>query len=134
MTLRSFEGAIAIVTGGASGIGLGIADDLKKRGATVISADRQAGGASGASVLDVRDAKAVKDLVESVAKKHGRLDWIFNNAGIAVGAPAIEHTLEDWNHTLDVNVRGVVHRIVAPLPIMKEQGFGHILNTTSAAA
>ena len=134
MTLRSFENAVAIVTGAASGIGLGISDELKKRGATVVCADRQPrSGKQGDVVLDVRDAKAVNDLVESTAKKHGRLDWIFNNAGIAVGAPAIEHTLEDWNHTLDVNVRGVVHGVLAALPIMKEQGFGHIVNTASVA-
>lgn len=131
MTLRSFESAVVIVTGGASGIGRGISDELRKRGATVVSADRQKG--ENQLELDVRDAKAVKDLVESTAKKHGRLDWIFNNAGIAVGAPAIEHTLEDWNHTLDVNVRGVVHGVVAALPIMREQGFGHIVNTASVA-
>lgn len=126
MSLRSFEGAVAIVTGSASGIGLGIAEKLKKRGATVVGADRQDG-------FDVRDAGAVQKLVTETAKKHGRLDWIFNNAGIAVGAPAIEHTLDDWNHTLDVNVKGVVHGIVAALPIMKEQGFGHIVNTASVA-
>jgi NAD(P)-dependent dehydrogenase (short-subunit alcohol dehydrogenase family) len=129
MTLRSFEGAVAIVTGGASGIGRGITEDLRKRGATVISADRQKSDAD----LDVRDAKAFEDLVQSVAKKYGRLDWIFNNAGIAIGAPAIEHSLEDWNHTFDVNVRGVVHGVHAALPIMKEQGFGHIVNTASVA-
>lgn len=129
MSLRSFEGAVAIVTGGASGIGLGFAEEMRKRGATVVCADRQKADVE----LDVRDAKAVIDLVQSVAKKHGRLDWIFNNAGIAVGAPAIEHTLDDWNHTLDVNVRGVVHGVHAALPIMKEQGFGHIVNTASVA-
>lgn len=129
MTPRAFDGAVAIVTGGASGIGRGLVEELRRRGATVVAADRQECDER----LDVRDAAAVKGLVESVAERHGRLDWLFNNAGIAVGAPALEHSLDDWNQTLDVNVRGVVHGCHAALPVMKAQGFGHIVNTASVA-
>jgi NAD(P)-dependent dehydrogenase (short-subunit alcohol dehydrogenase family) len=129
MELPAFSGAVAIVTGGASGIGLGLAAEFRKRGATVITADRQQADV----VCDVRDPGAVQELVESVARKHGRLDWLFNNAGIFVEAPAIEHTLDDWNHCLDVNLRGVIHGCHAALPIMKRQGSGHIINTASTA-
>lgn len=132
---------VAIITGGASGIGKGFAEAIAKRGGHVVIADRQGDEAKKVAAaiggeghaLDVRDAKAVKDLVDDVALRKGRLDWMFNNAGIAIGAPAIEHTLDDWNHTLDVNVRGVVHGCMAALSIMQKQRSGHIVNTASVA-
>ncbi|HEY2762412.1 MAG TPA: SDR family oxidoreductase [Pseudonocardiaceae bacterium] len=138
---------MAVVTGGASGIGYALAAALMARGDIVTVADideqgaarcaehlasRYPGQADGAG-LDVQDAAAVACMMQSVKDQHGRLDLVFNNAGIGVGGPADEHSLEHWNRAIDVNLRGVVHGVHAAYPIMLEQGFGHIVNTASLA-
>jgi NAD(P)-dependent dehydrogenase (short-subunit alcohol dehydrogenase family) len=136
---------IAIVTGGASGIGRAIATALVLRGDTVTvtdldkeGAEKVAGrlsehGSAYAAELDVTDSEAVGALYRSVKEQHGRLDLVFNNAGIAVGGMTDELTLDHWNKTIDVNLRGVVHGVHAAYPIMLAQGHGHILNTASLA-
>jgi NAD(P)-dependent dehydrogenase (short-subunit alcohol dehydrogenase family) len=136
---------IAIITGGASGIGRAIATALVLRGDTVIVADLDKEradavaerlserGTAEAAALDVTDAEAVAALYRSVRERHGRLDLVFNNAGIAVGGRTDELTLDHWNRTLDVNLRGVIHGVHAAYPILLEQGHGHILNTASLA-
>jgi NAD(P)-dependent dehydrogenase (short-subunit alcohol dehydrogenase family) len=144
--LRTYEGAVAVLTGGASGIGAAMGAVLCRAGATVILADRQgdvaleaagrlraAGGRAEAAACDVRDAAAVEALVESAFARHGRLDYLFNNAGIATGGEVLEHTLDDWRYIIDVNLLGVVHGVHAAYPRMVRQGFGHIVNTASTA-
>ncbi|WP_084957719.1 SDR family NAD(P)-dependent oxidoreductase [Thermoactinospora rubra] len=125
----------AVVTGGASGIGRAVARELARRGVRVTVADLN--GTDDSAVesvkLDVTDATAVADLVGQVRDRHGRLDFMFNNAGIAVGGGAEELTLDHWNRTIDVNLRGVVHGVHAAYPVMIAQGFGHIVNTASLA-
>ena len=83
--------------------------------------------------LDVRDAEAFDRLLADTAARHGRVDYLFNNAGIGIGGPALEHSTEDWRYMIDVNLMGVVHGIQAAYPRMVEQGFGHIVNTASIA-
>jgi NAD(P)-dependent dehydrogenase (short-subunit alcohol dehydrogenase family) len=138
---------VAIVTGGASGIGKALAAELVDRGATVLIADiagerakdtaeeltRRGPGNAVASELDVRDAEGVQALVDSAYGEYGRLDLIMNNAGIAVGGAVHELTLEHWNRIIDVNLRGVIHGVHAAYPRMKERGTGQILNTASLA-
>jgi NAD(P)-dependent dehydrogenase (short-subunit alcohol dehydrogenase family) len=138
---------VAIVTGGASGIGKALAAELIDRGATVFIADiagdhakdtaeeltRRGPGTAVPTELDVRDAEAVQALVDSAYADHGRLDLIMNNAGIAVGGAVHELTLEHWNRIIDVNLRGVIHGVHAAYPRMKERGTGQILNTASLA-
>jgi NAD(P)-dependent dehydrogenase (short-subunit alcohol dehydrogenase family) len=144
--IRILDGAVAIVTGGASGIGRALSEALARRGASVTLADLQAeaaeavaaalrasGWSASAAALDVTDFESVKRLVERVAKEHGRLDFMFNNAGIAVGGEIRDHTIDAWNRIIDVNLRGVVHGVQAAYPIMLRQGFGHIVNTASMA-
>ncbi|GAA2884239.1 SDR family oxidoreductase [Streptosporangium fragile] len=129
------------MTGGASGIGRAVSRELSRRGAHVVVADLDGAGAErtakefgcSAATLDVTHAEAVRELVERVAAERGRLDAVFNNAGIAVGGTADELTLDHWNRTIDVNLRGVVHGVHAAYPIMKRQGSGHIVNTASLA-
>jgi NAD(P)-dependent dehydrogenase (short-subunit alcohol dehydrogenase family) len=142
-----YRGQVAIVTGAASGIGRALAGALARRGCTVVLADvdeagvKDAAGALEAAeprrasgvALDVTDAQAVAALVEATAAEHGHLDFLFNNAGIAVAGPVRELTLAHWNRTIDVNLRGVVHGVVAAYPIMIRQGRGHIVNTASLA-
>ncbi|MFC6074725.1 SDR family oxidoreductase [Microbispora bryophytorum] len=129
----------AVVTGGASGIGRAVAAELARRGAHVTIADVRGAedaakdlGCAGVT-CDVSDAQAVRELITGVAAEHGRLDFLFNNAGIAVGGRAEEFTLDHWNRAIDVNLRGVVHGVHAAYPLMIEQGYGHIVNTASLA-
>jgi NAD(P)-dependent dehydrogenase (short-subunit alcohol dehydrogenase family) len=145
-TLRIFEGAVGIVTGGASGIGRALSEALARRGATVVIADlqiegaqkvaaaiRAAGGQATAAEVDVADFEAVNRLVEATVNAHGRLDYLFNNAGIGIGGEVRHYHLPDWQRVLDVNLYGVVHGVQAAYPVMVRQGFGHIVNTASMA-
>src|SRR5262245_42224664 len=145
-SLRSFHEAVAIVTGGASGIGAALGRELARRGSHVILADRQlevasgvaasinaAGGKAEAVELDVRDAIAFDAIVALTIERHGRIDYLFNNAGIGVGGEIREYRLDDWRDVVDVNLMGVVHGVQAAYGRMIAQGFGHIINTASVA-
>ncbi len=144
--IRAFDGAVAFLTGGASGIGRALGEALARRGATVVLADRQldlaeqvadgirsAGGQAAAVELDVTDFPAFQRAVQETVTAHGRLDYLFNNAGIGIGGEVRLYSLEDWNAVLDVNLHGVVHGVQSAYPVMIEQGFGHIVNTASMA-
>jgi NAD(P)-dependent dehydrogenase (short-subunit alcohol dehydrogenase family) len=145
-SLRTFAGAVAIVTGAASGIGRALAEALAQRGAQVVLADlqidparevatriREGGGRATAEDLDVTDYSAISRLVQNTFQSAGRLDYIFNIAGIGYVGEAQYYELEDWYRLLDVNVRGVVHGVQAAYPLMRRQGFGHIVNMASGA-
>jgi NAD(P)-dependent dehydrogenase (short-subunit alcohol dehydrogenase family) len=136
------SGQVAIVTGGGSGIGAALVRAMVARGATIVIADIDEAAAKSVAAdltgvttvtLDVRDAEAVADMVSQVAAEHGHLDYMFNNAGIAVGGLVEEMTLDHWNRVIDVNLRGVVHGVHAAYPIMLRQHSGHIVNTASLA-
>src|SRR4051794_36566564 len=144
----AFAGRSAIITGGASGIGQALGACLASAGARVVLADVDGAAAAratdairaadrGASVIsrtvDVRDADAVERLVDDVAGRYGALHLLFNNAGISMGGPSHELTAAHWDRMIDVNLRGVVHGVLAAYPRMIEQGFGHIVNTASGA-
>jgi NAD(P)-dependent dehydrogenase (short-subunit alcohol dehydrogenase family) len=144
--LRTFRGAAAIVTGGASGIGRALAERVAVAGAGVVIGDRQVElaeevaqgirarrGRADAVEMDVTDFAAVEALVQETLRKYGRLDYMFNNAGIGIAGEVAFYCLEDWNQVLDVNLRGVVHGVQASYPVMLEQGFGHLVNTASMA-
>jgi NAD(P)-dependent dehydrogenase (short-subunit alcohol dehydrogenase family) len=138
---------VAIVTGGGSGIGEGLCRELARRGARVVVADINAGdaervaaaiaeggGRATAKTLDVASEPDVRRLVEDTAAGYGRLDYLFNNAGIAIAGDVRDLTLDDWHRVLDVDLFGVLHGTRAAYPIMAGQGFGHIVNISSAAA
>jgi NAD(P)-dependent dehydrogenase (short-subunit alcohol dehydrogenase family) len=143
---KDLAGKVAIITGGAGGIGKALAEELARRSCYVVLADinsalldetaielRATGALVEAKVVDVRDANQVQQLVEGASRELGRIDYIFNNAGVNVCAELRDTTLDDWNLLIDVNLRGVVHGVHAVYPIMREQGFGHIVNMSSAA-
>jgi NAD(P)-dependent dehydrogenase (short-subunit alcohol dehydrogenase family) len=145
-TIRIFEGATAIVTGGASGIGRALAVGLAKRGSEVVLADLQielaeevaseinlSGGKAKAVKIDVTDFSAMERLIQDTVQHTGRLDYLFNNAGIGIGGGVNLYGIEDWNQVIDVNLRGVINGIQAAYKIMITQGFGHIVNTASMA-
>ena len=142
----SVLGKVAFVTGGASGIGAALATKLADGGAEVWIADRQleeaqklaqrlnSGGATAHAIeLDVRDYSSFERVVAEAMQQSGRIDYLFNNAGIGVGGEVDSYTLDDWNDVIDVNLRGVVHGIQAVYPIMIRQRSGHIVNTASLA-
>jgi NAD(P)-dependent dehydrogenase (short-subunit alcohol dehydrogenase family) len=136
-------GRVGIVTGAASGIGRALATALVERGDTVVLVDVNADGAkqvaaglgsrASAVGLDVRDADAVTQLVDDVVGEHGRLDLMFNNAGIGVGGEVDELTAAHWRRIVDVNLLGVVSGTVAAYRVMVARGSGHIVNTASVA-
>jgi NAD(P)-dependent dehydrogenase (short-subunit alcohol dehydrogenase family) len=142
-------GRVALVTGGASGLGLAIAKVLANCGARVIIADRDAARLAEASAdlpaveparVDVADPAAVDALVESVVHRYGRLDVAFANAGIGAGRGPGDATgvidafdLALWQQVLDVNLNGVVHTVRAAARPMKRQRSGSIVVTASTA-
>jgi NAD(P)-dependent dehydrogenase (short-subunit alcohol dehydrogenase family) len=143
--VTAFTGEQAIVTGAGSGIGAALARALVAAGAHVSctdidgeAAERTAGAATGPGSarfarLDVTDAAAVQAAVDEVVSRTGRLDVMFNNAGIVWGGDTELITLDQWNAIIDVNIRGVVHGVAAAYPVMIRQGHGHIVNTASMA-
>lgn len=145
-SLRSFGGAVAIITGGASGIGKALGEALAVRGCVVVLADIDGadaehvahqicanGGRALARQLDVVDAGAVQALVDETLREQGRLDYLFNNAGIGVAGEVADYTIDSWNRIIAVNIGGVVNGVQAAYPAMIRQGFGHIINTASMA-
>ena len=142
--IRRFSGATAIVTGGASGIGKELAMELARRGCEVVLADLQSdlaranareisaeGGAAQAAGVDVTDFNAIQELIVQTHERTGRIDYLFNNAGINLFGHLEHYQIEDWHQLLHVNLMGVVNGVQAVYGIMKIQGFGHIINTAS---
>jgi NADP-dependent 3-hydroxy acid dehydrogenase YdfG len=140
-------GQVAVVTGGASGIGLALARSLGERGLSLVIADVESSAleqaadglrTSGVKVLarkiDVRDGHQVDDLAAASLERFGRVDVVCNNAGV-VGpwAPMWELTTDDWSWVVEVNLWGVIHGIRAFVPHLIERGSGHVLNTASMA-
>lgn len=146
MRRNPFHAKVCIVTGGASGIGRAVCEDLGRCGAIVVVADldaaaservadgvRQAGGQACSAAVDVSSSPAVAELVGGVFQEHGRLDFLFNNAGICVLGQLLQTSAADWDRLLDTNLRGVLNGVLAAYPRMATQGFGHIVNTASLA-
>jgi NAD(P)-dependent dehydrogenase (short-subunit alcohol dehydrogenase family) len=146
MMQRAFDRKVAIVTGGASGIGAALSRALAKQGADVVVADRQSalaeevagriqreGGKATPATLDVRELASMKRVVDDTVARSGRVDLFFNNAGIAVGGEMATYSPRDWDDVFDVNLRGVAYGIQSVYPVMLRQGSGHIVNTASMA-
>jgi NAD(P)-dependent dehydrogenase (short-subunit alcohol dehydrogenase family) len=142
----SLDDKTAIVTGGGSGIGEALGLELARRGAHVVVADinrddaervaaaiKDAGGSVSVCCLDVTDEQEVRRVVEETAAEFGSLDYIFNNAGIAIGGDARDLSPEQWRRVIEVDLYGVLNGTLAAYPIMARQGFGHIVNTSSMA-
>lgn len=138
-----FQDKVAIITGASTGIGLGLSRGLLDRGAKVYMSSRtpkniaaaaesltQHGGRVHAQVLDVRDEEAVNSYIAYVGSR-GPIDYIFCNAGVGFGQAFTMTKREDWDTVFDVNLFGVVNCVHAVIPIMIQQGYGHIVNTAS---
>ncbi|MCC7535990.1 MAG: SDR family oxidoreductase [Deltaproteobacteria bacterium] len=138
-----YRDRIALVTGGASGIGAALGRALAERGAEVVLADRQLelaervarsiGPRASAVELDVRDAAAFERVASQLLARRRRIDLLLNNAGIGVGGEMDTYCVADWDDVIDVNLRGVAYGIQAVYPSMIRRGSGHIVNTASMA-
>jgi NAD(P)-dependent dehydrogenase (short-subunit alcohol dehydrogenase family) len=142
--MQRFEDAVAIVTGGGMGLGEALCEELAHRGATVVIADingdaaRQLAarladrGATAAAVrVDVANEADVAQLIDSTVAEYGRLDYMINNAGIAIGGDSRDLSMQQWRRVLDVDLLGVVHGTVHAYQVMAKQGHGHIVNISS---
>lgn len=133
---------IAVVTGGASGIGRGIAEALIEQGAQVVIADikerplHKTADEIGATALqvDVAQAESVEALAQAVQDRFGKVDIVCNNAGVGSMGKIADLKLIDWQWILNVNLYGVIHGVQSFLPQLKANpDGGHILNTASVA-
>lgn len=130
---------VAIITGGASGIGLAAVKRFKDEGAIVIIADynEQLGMANASNLqadfyqLDVRDRENCQQLVQDVLKKYGKIDILINNAGITKDKMLHKMEQNDFDAVLDVNCKGVFNMTQAVVPYMREANYGKIINTAS---
>jgi NAD(P)-dependent dehydrogenase (short-subunit alcohol dehydrogenase family) len=142
----TFTAKTAIVTGAASGIGREIARQMAAAGAIVLVTDLpgtgaervaqeigDAGGRAEAMLVDVSRREDVQAAVDHVVGAHGRLDYMFNNAGVAIFGEAETVTLDDWDKIIDVNLRGVAYGTTLAYAQMVRQGGGHVVNTASVA-
>ena len=140
------QGKVAIVTGGASGIGAASAETLAHEGATVVVADiDEAGGESvvrriagvGAQAVflrhDVTSEARWVEVVAEVERRYGRLDVLFSNAGIAILGSLFEMSLDDWRRQQAINVEGVFLSVKHSVPAMRRSGGGSIIITSSGA-
>ena len=146
--MKDLRGRVAVVTGAASGIGLGLAKRLGSDGMKIVLADveadalQQAAQAlekSGVEVLavvtDVAKAEQVEALAEQALAAFGKIHVVCNNAGVMIGGLSWEAPLEDYEWVMGVNVWGVIHGIRTFVPILLEQEEpGHVINTASMAA
>lgn len=145
--MQDFEGKVAFVTGGASGIGFAIAKALATNGMKVMLADiekeplqkavaaiREINGAAEGVLCDVTDASAVQAAADKTMETWGKVHVLINNAGVLVLGQTGEIDLKDWRWIVDVNLMGVVHGCETFVPLMKEHGEGgYIVNTASVA-
>jgi NAD(P)-dependent dehydrogenase (short-subunit alcohol dehydrogenase family) len=130
---RDLNGRVAVVTGGARGIGRAIGDALAVRGADVVVADLDPDMAVDAERVrvDVTDESSVRDLVRDVIERHGRLDILVNNAGVSRSLPFVDIDEAEWDRVFDVNVKGVYLACRAVVPHMMQRRSGKIVNISS---
>jgi NADP-dependent 3-hydroxy acid dehydrogenase YdfG len=146
MMNNNIEGKVVVITGASSGNGEATARYLSSRGATVVLGARRAvrlqsladeltrkGGKALAIQTDVTEVNQVKRLVDEAVKTFGRIDVMINNAGLMPHSPLERLKIDDWDRTIDVNLKGVLYGIAAALPYMKQQKSGHFINVSSVA-
>ena len=143
---KNIEAKVVVITGASSGLGEAAARHLSVEGAVVVLGARCAdrirslaetlmaqGGKAFALATDVTSPDQVKRLVDAAVDRLGRIDVMLNNAGLMPHSPLERLKIEDWNRTIDVNIKGVLYGIAAALPHMQRQKSGHIINVSSVA-
>ena len=141
---KNVKGKVVVITGASSGAGEATARHLAELGAAVVlgarraertealAAELRAAGYNAKAVpTDVKVEAQVKNLVDTAVKEFGRVDVILNNAGVMPLAPLEALKVHEWDHMIDVNIKGTLYGVAAALPHMKEQRSGHIINVSS---
>ena len=144
--MEDLQGKVAVITGGASGIGRAVAEKAAAEGMRIVIADIEEGplkeaegeltgrGAEAIGVVtDVSDAASVRELRDRALERFGAVHLVHNNAGIGTGGPIWDFSEEDWRWIIGVNQWGVIHGIATFVPLLMEQGEGHVVNTASIA-
>ncbi|UUU45142.1 SDR family oxidoreductase [Streptomyces sp. NBC_00162] len=144
--MPGIEGKVVAITGASSGIGEATALLLAERGAKVVLGARRpkrlaalaarierAGGEAAWIRTDVTRREDLSGLVQLACDRYGKLDVLVSNAGIGLISPLDDLRVEDWEKMIDVNLKGVLYGIAAALPLFREQGLGHFVNTVSTA-
>ncbi|WP_455854650.1 SDR family oxidoreductase [Ensifer canadensis] len=141
---RDIKDKVVVITGASSGLGEATVRRLAGDGARLVLgarridrlralADELSLGKQAAVQTDVTSFEEVKRLVDHAVRLHGRIDVMLNNAGLMPHSPLERCKVEDWDRTIDVNLKGVLYGIGAALPHMKQQKSGHIINVSSVA-
>jgi len=141
---ENIQGKVVVITGASSGMGDATARHLSALGAAVVLGARRAdrlealaselsarGGKALGIATDVTKRGEVQRLVDTAVRQFGRIDVMLNNAGIMPLAPLERLNFDDWERTIDVNLKGVLYGIAAALPHMQRQKSGHIINVSS---
>jgi NAD(P)-dependent dehydrogenase (short-subunit alcohol dehydrogenase family) len=127
---------VAIITGASQGIGAGLARAYRERGYAVIAAARSIGTSEDPGIVtvegDIADPDTAQRIVEAAVERFGRIDTLINNAGIYIGKPFTEYTLEDFNALIAVNVAGFFHMTTRAVKQMLDQGRGHVVNVSTS--
>ena len=144
--MSGINGKVVVITGASSGIGEATALLLAECGAKLVLGARRsdrlealadrvtaAGGEAAYAPADVRRRDDLSNLVKLACERHGKLDVLVSNAGIAPTSLLDDLRVEDWEEMIDVNIKGVLYGIAAALPVFRKQGFGHFVNTASTA-
>jgi NAD(P)-dependent dehydrogenase (short-subunit alcohol dehydrogenase family) len=130
------NGKVAIITGASQGIGAGLTEAYRDRGYAVIAAARSIGPSQDSGIVtvegDIADPDTAQRIVDAAVERFGRIDTLINNAGIYIGKPFTEYTLEDLNALIAVNLAGFFHITTRAITHMLEHGSGHVVNVSTA--
>jgi len=141
-----YKDKVTLVTGGASGLGLALCEQLARKGAIVVPVDideegaqkvaadiTQAGGEAQFAYMDVTLFENAQRVVQEIVNKYGRIDIMINNAGTAIQGEARDLKLRHWRNVIDVNLWGVIYGAISAYRVMEKQGSGQIVNISSLA-
>jgi NAD(P)-dependent dehydrogenase (short-subunit alcohol dehydrogenase family) len=129
------EERVAIITGASQGIGAGLVKAYRERGYAVVATARSTGPSEDPSVVaiagDIADPDTAQRVVEETVERFGRIDTLINNAGIYIGKPFADYTLQDFNDLIAVNLAGFFHMTTRAIRHMLDQGRGHVVNVST---